>query len=132
MNFYRINELLYFVDMPGYGYAKVSKKEREKWGIMIEEYLRTRDNIVSVFLLVDSRHEPSDDDYLMYDWLTYAGINPIIIATKADKLTRNDMKKAIMRIKKMTNHNANQKIILFSTQTQLGYEDAWAHIEEVI
>ncbi len=132
MNFYRINELLYFVDMPGYGYAKVSKKEREKWGVMIEEYLRTRDNIVSVFLLVDSRHEPSDDDYLMYDWLTYAGINPIIIATKADKLTRNDMKKAIMRIKKMTSHNVDQKIILFSNQTQLGYEEVWAEIEALI
>ncbi len=132
MNFYRINQLFHFVDMPGYGYAKVSKKEREKWGVMIEEYLRTRKNIVSVFLLVDSRHEPSEDDYLMYDWLLYSGINPIIIATKADKLTRNDLKKSIARIRKMLNGSEHQKIILFSTQAALGYQEVWDQIETLM
>ena len=70
MNFYKINDAFYFVDMPGYGYAKVSKKEREKWGVMIEEYLQKRENMVLVLLLVDSRHEPTEDDRLMYDWQT--------------------------------------------------------------
>lgn len=75
MNFYKINDAFYFVDMPGYGYAKVSKKEREKWGVMIEEYLQKRENMVLVLLLVDSRHEPTEDDRLMYDWLTYYGLD---------------------------------------------------------
>lgn len=132
MNFYRINNLFYFVDMPGYGYAKVSKKEREKWGIMIEEYLKTRKNITSVFLLVDSRHNPSEDDYLMHDWLMYSGINPVIIATKSDKLSKNDLKKSLVRIKKTLTCNEVQKIILFSTQLKSGHKEAWDIIESVI
>lgn len=132
MNFYRINEQFYFVDMPGYGYAKVSKREREKWGVMIEEYLKTRKNIVSVFLLVDSRHQPSEDDILMYDWLIYAGINPVIIATKADKLSRNDIKKSMARITKIMNSHKNQEIVLFSTQSKAGYDEAWDYIEAVL
>ena len=98
MNFYKINDAFYFVDMPGYGYAKVSKKEREKWGVMIEEYLQKRENMVLVLLLVDSRHEPTEDDRLMYDWLTYYGLDPVIIATKADKISKVRQKKAVDNI----------------------------------
>ncbi|WKY46390.1 ribosome biogenesis GTP-binding protein YihA/YsxC [Eubacteriaceae bacterium ES3] len=129
MNFYRINEQFYFVDMPGYGYAKVSKKEREKWGLMIEEYLRERKNIVQVFQLIDSRHKPSEDDQLMYDWLCYYGINPVVIATKADKLSKNDAKKSTAQIRKALSAEQNQKIILFSAESLLGKEEAWKCIE---
>jgi GTP-binding protein len=130
MNFYRINEQFYFVDMPGYGYAKVSKKEREKWGMMIEEYLRERKNIVQIFLLIDSRHEPSEDDCLMYDWLCYYGLNPVVIATKSDKISKNDAKKALKKIRNTLSASQQQPIILFSAETLLGKEEAWKCIEE--
>ena len=91
MNFYQINDLFRFVDMPGYGYARVSKKSREKWGVMIETYLQKRENLAGVFLLVDSRHEPSEDDELMFNWLTYHGLVPTVVMTKFDKL--NAMRK---------------------------------------
>ena len=82
MNFYQINDAFRFVDMPGYGYAKVSKTSREKWGRMIEDYLQQRENMIMVFLLVDSRHAPTEDDILMYNWLVYYGLDPIVIGTK--------------------------------------------------
>ena len=130
MNFYRINEQFYFVDMPGYGYAKVSKKEREKWGMMLEEYLRERKNIVQIFLLIDSRHEPSEDDRLMYDWLCYYGLNPVVIATKSDKISKNDAKKALKKIRNTLSAKPDQQVILFSAETLLGKEEAWKCIEE--
>lgn len=130
MNFYRINEAFYFVDMPGYGYAKVSKKEREKWGAMIEEYLRTRKNMVMVLQLIDSRHEPTEDDYLMYDWLTYYGLDPMIIATKADKISKSRQKKAVDVIHKTLGLRKKSDIILFSSAEKYGKEEAWRIIEE--
>lgn len=132
MNFYRINDAFYFVDMPGYGYAKVSKKEREKWGVMIEEYLRERKNMVQVCQLIDSRHEPSEDDCLMYDWLVYYGIKPLVIATKSDKLSRSAAQKAIKRIRSGLGADQKQKVILFSSETQIGKDEAWACLEKVI
>ncbi|WKY43015.1 ribosome biogenesis GTP-binding protein YihA/YsxC [Eubacteriaceae bacterium ES2] len=130
MNFYRINEQFYFVDMPGYGYAKVSKKEREKWGMMIEEYLRERKNIVQIFQLIDSRHQPSEDDRLMYDWLCYYGLDPIVVATKSDKISKNDATKALKKIRNTLSASQQQKVILFSAETLLGKEEAWKCIEE--
>ena len=132
MNFYRINEQFTFVDMPGYGYAKVSKKEREKWGVMIEEYLRERKNIVQIFLLIDSRHAPSEDDCLMYEWLCYYGLDPVVIATKADKISKNDAQKSLKKIRSALSANQLQKIILFSAETQMGKDEAWHCIEEKI
>lgn len=132
MNFYLINDLFYFVDMPGYGYARVSKKEREKWGKMIEKYLRNRENTALVFQLIDSRHEPSEDDRLMYDWLIYYGLNPLIIGTKADKLSKINQKKAKDRIAKVLNLKSANNVILFSTESKLGKEETWEQIESVL
>lgn len=130
MNFYKINDAFYFVDMPGYGYAKVSKKEREKWGVMIEEYLQKRENIVLVLLLVDSRHEPTEDDLLMYDWLTYYGLDPIIIATKADKISKVRQKKALDNIFNTLRPRKRSDVILFSAAAKMGKDEAWKVIEE--
>lgn len=130
MNFYKINDAFYFVDMPGYGYAKVSKKEREKWGVMIEEYLQKRENMVLVLLLVDSRHEPTEDDRLMYDWLTYYGLDPVIIATKADKISKVRQKKAVDNIFNTLRPRKRSDVILFSAATKMGKDEAWEVIEE--
>ena len=129
MNFYKINDAFYFVDMPGYGYAKVSKKEREKWGVMIEEYLQKRENMVLVLLLVDSRHEPTEDDRLMYDWLTYYGLDPVIIATKADNISKVRQKKAVDNIFNTLRPRKRSDVILFSAATKMGKDEAWEVIE---
>ena len=129
MNFYKINDAFYFVDMPGYGYAKVSKKEREKWGVMIEEYLQKRENMVLVLLLVDSRHEPTEGDRLMYDWLTYYGLDPVIIATKADKISKVRQKKAVDNIFNTLRPRKRSDVILFSAATKMGKDEAWEVIE---
>ena len=129
MNFYKINDAFYFVDMPGYGYAKVSKKEREKWGGMIEEYLQKRENMVLVLLLVVSRHEPTEDDRLMYDWLTYYGLDPVIIATKADKISKVRQKKAVDNIFNTLRPRKRSDVILFSAATKMGKDEAWEVIE---
>ena len=95
INFYKINQQFYFVDLPGYGYAKVSATEREKWGKMIENYLHTSERLALVFLLIDIRHEPSANDKMMYDWILHNGFTPVIIATKADKIKRSQLQKQI-------------------------------------
>ncbi|AFA48960.1 ribosome biogenesis GTP-binding protein YihA/YsxC [Acetobacterium woodii] len=132
MNFYRINDQFHFVDMPGYGYAKASKTEREKWGKMIEKYLRNRNNATLIFQLIDSRHEPSEDDILMYEWLVHYGLNPLIIGTKADKISKINQKKSVNRIANILNLRSAQEVILFSSETKLGKEVVWEHIENVL
>jgi len=132
MNFYQINDVFRFVDMPGYGYAKTSKTEREKWGRMIEEYLRRRENIAMICLLIDSRHEPSEDDHLMYEWLTYYGLNPVIIVTKGDKLSKTNQKKSLAQIAKSLNLRNARDVILFSTETKLGKTEVWERIEAAL
>ena len=132
MNFYRINDRFHFVDMPGYGYAKASKTEREKWGKMIEKYLRNRENMIMIFQLIDSRHEPSEDDILMYEWLVYYGLNPVIIATKADKLSKTNLKKSLNCIVRSLNLQSTQEVILFSAETKLGKEAVWGQIESAL
>jgi len=132
MNFYQINDLFRFVDMPGYGYAKASKSERDKWGKMIEKYLRQRENVVMIFQLIDSRHEPSEDDLLMYEWLTYYELNPVIIGTKADKISRINQKKSMNQIAKTLNLKNSREVILFSSETKLGKEESWKLIESVL
>ncbi|MBC3887658.1 YihA family ribosome biogenesis GTP-binding protein [Acetobacterium paludosum] len=132
MNFYQINDLFRFVDMPGYGYAKASKSERDKWGKMIEKYLRQRENVVMIFQLIDSRHEPSEDDFLMYEWLTYYELNPVIIGTKADKISRTNQKKSMNQIAKTLNLKNSREVILFSSETKLGKEESWKLIESVL
>ena len=99
INFYNINDALYLVDLPGYGYAKVSQQEKEKWGKMIERYLHSSKQLRAVFLLIDIRHEPSANDKMMYDWVVSQGYNPIIIATKQDKLKRSQIDKHVRMLR---------------------------------
>ncbi|MGI6109426.1 MAG: ribosome biogenesis GTP-binding protein YihA/YsxC [Eubacteriaceae bacterium] len=133
MNFYDIgagDTEFSFVDMPGYGYARASKKDREKWGKMIETYLQKRKNIVLVMLLVDSRIGPTEDDMLMYDWLSYYGKTPIVIATKSDKLSGNARRKVVKEIAEDFDIQNDNQIILFSSSDRTGKDEAWKAIEQ--
>ncbi len=131
INFYNINDELYYVDLPGYGYAKVSAAIKEKWGKMIERYLRMSKQLKIVFLLLDIRHEPSENDKNMYDWIVYQGFEPIIIATKLDKIKRSQVQKQIKLIKQGLQMLPGTKILPFSAETKQGREEIWACIEEI-
>ena len=132
LNFYNIDDKLRFVDVPGYGYAKVSKTERAKWGKMIEEYLTSRDNLRAVVSLVDLRHDPSADDVQMYEFLKYYEIPVIVVATKADKIPRGKWNKHESAIKKKLQFESNDRFIIFSSETRQGYDQAWDAIVESI
>ena len=125
LNFFNIDDKLRFVDVPGYGYARVSKKEREKWGKMIEEYLTTRENLRAVVSLVDLRHEPSADDVQMYEFLKYYEIPVILVATKADKIPRGKWNKHESMIKKKLDFDKTDTFIIFSSVNKTGVEEAW-------
>ena len=125
LNFFNIDDKLRFVDVPGYGYARVSKKDREKWGKMIEEYLTTRDNLRAVVSLVDLRHEPSSDDVQMYEFLKYYEIPVILVATKADKIPRGKWNKHESMIKKKLDFDRTDTFIIFSSVNKTGVEEAW-------
>ncbi|MBO5279507.1 MAG: YihA family ribosome biogenesis GTP-binding protein [Lachnospiraceae bacterium] len=131
INFYNINQALYYVDLPGYGYARVSQKEREKWGKMIEKYLHTSRQLKAVFLLVDIRHEPSANDRLMYQWILDSGFHPIIIATKLDKINRSQVAKQVKLIRETLEAEKDTIIIPFSAETKQGREEIWKLIEEI-
>ncbi|OTN76274.1 ribosome biogenesis GTP-binding protein YsxC [Enterococcus sp. 8G7_MSG3316] len=132
LNFYLIEQALHFVDVPGYGYAKVSKTERAKWGKMIETYLAERQQLRAVVSLVDLRHAPSQEDIQMYDFLKYYEIPVIVVATKADKIPRGKWNKHESMIKKALSFDANDTFILFSAVTKQGKEEAWQAIEDAI
>lgn len=132
INFYNINKELYFVDLPGYGYAKVSKEIKEKWGKMIERYLNTSKQLKEVFLLVDIRHEASANDKMMYDWVLAQGYSPTIILTKADKLKRSQLDKHKKMISSGLKLRPGTKVIVFSTQSGMGLEELWTYIGEKI
>lgn len=129
INFYNVEELLYFVDLPGYGYAKISKSESEKWGKMIESYLIQRKQLKYIILLVDIRHEPGENDILMYEWLKHYNYNLIIVATKSDKLKRSQINKHISAIKNKLNLSNENIIIPFSSETKDGKDQLWEIIE---
>ena len=131
INFYNINDALYYVDLPGYGYAKVSKTEQQKWGVMIEKYLRTSKQLKCVLLLIDIRHEPSQNDCDMYDWIVYNGYSPVIIATKLDKINRSQIQKNIKAIKEGLKLSKDGIIIPFSAETKQGRDEIWALIDEL-
>ena len=131
INFYNINESIYLVDLPGYGYAKVPQSEKEKWGKMIERYLHTSKVLKAVFLLVDIRHDPSANDKMMYDWVVHNGYNPIIIATKMDKLKRSQIQKNLKAIKTGLNLRPGSIMIPFSAETKQGRDEIWALIDEL-
>ena len=128
LNFFNIDDKLRLVDVPGYGYARVSKKEREKWGRMIEEYLTSRENIKAVVSLVDFRHEPSADDVQMYEFLKYYEIPVILVATKADKIPRGKWNKYESMIKKKLDFDTSDSFIIFSSVTKEGLEKSWDEI----
>ena len=132
INFYNVNEELYFVDLPGYGYAKVSQKEKEKWGKMIEKYLHTSKVLQAVFLLIDIRHEPSANDKQMYDWIMSNGFHPIIIATKLDKIKRSQLSKQIKLIKQGLGVDSDTIVIPFSSETKQGREETYDLIDQLL
>lgn len=125
LNFFNIDDKIRFVDVPGYGYAKVSKSERAKWGIMIEEYLTTRENLRAVVSLVDFRHEPSKEDIQMYEFLKYYEIPVIVVATKADKVPRGKWNKHESMVKKKLNFDKSDSFIMFSSTERLGLDESW-------
>ena len=131
INFYNVNDFMYLVDLPGYGYAKVPETEKAKWGKMIERYLRNSQTLKAVFLLIDIRHDPSANDKLMYDWIVNNGYNPIIIATKLDKLKRSQVQKNIKAIKDGLKLRPGSKIIPFSAETKQGKDEIWALMDEL-
>ena len=132
LNFFNIDNQLRFVDVPGYGYAKVSKTERAKWGRMIEEYLTTRENLRAVVSLVDFLHEPSADDVQMYEFLKYYEISVIVVATKADKIPRSKWNKHESVIKKRLDFDKNDDFLIFSSVNKDGLDAAWDAILEKI
>lgn len=130
INFYLMNKEWYYVDLPGYGYAKVSKETKAKWGQMIERYLHKSENLKAIFLLIDIRHEPTANDKEMYDWIVSNGFEPIIIATKADKISRGKYQKHIGMIKKGLKVRPGTLVFPFSALTKSGREEIWAYLDE--
>ena len=129
INFYRINDDMYYVDLPGYGYAKVSLEEKAKWGKMIENYLNKSAMLKKVFLLVDIRHDPSENDRIMYKWIVHNGWQPIIIATKLDKLKRSQVAGQVKKIRAGLEMGREDILIPFSAETKQGREEIWAILE---
>ena len=126
INYYNINNEMYLVDLPGYGYAKVSESVKQQWGKMIERYLKKSPTLKAVFLLVDIRHEPSANDVQMFDWINANGFDPIVIATKADKISKGAVQKQVSVIKKALKCQADTIIIPFSAEDKRGLEDIYA------
>lgn len=132
INFYNINDAMYLVDLPGYGYAKASEEVKAKWGKMIENYLHTSKQLKAVFLLIDIRHDPSANDRMMYEWMVYQGFAPIIIATKLDKIKRSQIQKNVKAIREGLNVQSGTTIIPFSAETKQGRDEIWKLIDSFV
>ena len=132
INFYNVNDELYLTDLPGYGFAKVSEAEKQKWGEMIENYLHTSRQLRAVFLLIDIRHDPSANDKMMYEWMVYQGFHPIIIATKSDKIKRSQLQKQLKAIRTGLDAEPGTVIIPFSAQTKQGRDEIWELTEQIL
>lgn len=132
INFYNVNDVLYLVDLPGYGYAKVAQEIREKWGKLIERYLHGSKQLKAVFLLIDIRHEPSENDRRMYEWIVWNGYDPIIIATKLDKIKRSQIQKQLKILRTGLNVKPGTRILPFSALTKQGREEIWVVMEEFL
>ncbi|MDR5658667.1 ribosome biogenesis GTP-binding protein YihA/YsxC [Serpentinicella sp. ANB-PHB4] len=130
INFYIINKEFYLVDLPGYGYARVSKSERASWGKMMETYLAGRPNLQEVLLLVDIRHDPTADDKLMYEWIRHYGYGRIVVATKSDKISKNQQQKSIKNIRQKLQMASDAKVVPISSLKKLGIDDLWKAIEK--
>lgn len=131
INFYNVNDDLYFVDLPGYGYAKVSVEVKAKWGKMIERYLKKSKMLKCIFLLIDIRHDPSANDKMMYDWIVSNGYKPVIIATKLDKLKRSQIQKHVNMVREGLGLEKEDVLIPFSAETKQGRDEIWALIESL-
>ena len=132
INFYLVNKEFFFVDLPGYGYAKAARTERAKWGKMIEKYLNNRPSLKSVFLLVDSRIPPTADDQQMFNWIVEAGFEPVVIATKTDKLSKNQTIRSLGIIRKTLGASQDVKILPFSALKRTGREEILELIDSII
>ena len=132
INYYRINDQIYCVDLPGYGFARVSREEKEAWGKMIEKYLVTSEQLAAVFLLLDIRHRPNANDKQMFDWIQYMGYQAIVIATKADKIKRSQIPGQLRQMKEELKADEDTIIIPFSALTKQGREDVWDLMDQVI
>ena len=131
INYYKVNDSLYFVDLPGYGYAKVSQELRQKWGKMIERYITTSPTLKLICLLVDIRHEPTENDRLMYDWIKYHGYKVLLILTKADKLKRSVLNKHIKMIEKALKVADEDMVVAFSSESKQGREEVYEIIDNM-
>lgn len=132
INFYHVNKELYLVDLPGYGYAKVSAEAKQQWGKLIERYLHGSKQLKAVFLLIDIRHDPGANDKMMYEWICHNGFEPIIIATKLDKIKRSQVQKQIKAIKTGLNVRPGTVVIPFSAETKQGRDEIWALVESML
>ncbi|MCI9305819.1 MAG: YihA family ribosome biogenesis GTP-binding protein [Lachnospiraceae bacterium] len=132
INFYNINDAMYLVDLPGYGYAKVTQEVKEQWGRLIERYLHGSKQLRAVFLLIDIRHEPSANDKRMYEWIVYNGYDPIIIATKLDKINRSQIQKHLKMVRAGLNVKPKTAVLPFSALTKQGREEIWEQMEELL
>ena len=131
INFYNINDAFYYVDLPGYGYAKVPVEEKVRWGKMIERYLQSSSMLKCLFLLIDIRHEPSANDKLMYDWIRERGYSPVIVATKVDKLNRSQVQRHVKQVREGLGLGEKGTVIPFSSVTKQGRAELWELIEKV-
>lgn len=132
INFYNINDCMYLVDLPGYGYANASPAVKAKWGKMIEKYLRKSANLKQVFQLVDIRHDPSENDKMMYDWIVDNGFRPVIIATKLDKLKRSQVAKHVKAVRMGLGLREDDILIPFSSETKQGLDELWETVESYV
>lgn len=132
INFYNINQEMYLVDLPGYGYAKIAESEKRKWGVMIENYLHGSKQLRAVFLLIDIRHNPSENDKMMYGWILRQGYEPVIIATKLDKLKRSQVQKCLKAIREGLKLKSNAQIFPFSALTKQGRDEIWAYMDALL
>lgn len=131
INYYLLNNELYLVDLPGYGYAKASKGSRESWGKLVEKYLNTSGQLKAIFLLLDIRHAPSADDVQMYEWIVYRKLRPVLIATKADKIKRSGWQKQMKLIRSVLGAPDDTEIIPFSSLKKLGREDVYKVLDSI-
>lgn len=132
INFYNVNDSIYFVDLPGYGYARANENVKAQWGKMIENYLHRSRQLKAVFLLIDIRHKPSDNDRVMYDWILDHGFKPIIIATKLDKINRSQIQKQVKLLRETLKAEKDTRIVPFSATTKQGREEIYEIIKEIL
>ncbi|SES93950.1 GTP-binding protein [[Clostridium] aminophilum] len=132
INYYKINNAFYYVDLPGYGYARANEEVKAQWGKLIEDYLHQSRQLRAVFLLIDIRHDPGENDQMMFQWITTRGYTPVIIATKADKLKRSQIQSHLAAIRRTLNLVEDYPVIPFSSETKQGREEVWNMIDEIV